>query len=71
MTIAGWVCSRPTSRPHAVTYAASFSPANSALVCKTEARSRAIPHRSRRFGIGSSYGYAAFGWLGSTWQLRG
>jgi hypothetical protein len=36
-----------------------------------EARSRAIPHRSRRFGIGSSREYAACGWLGSTWQLRG
>jgi hypothetical protein len=36
-----------------------------------EVRSRAIPYRSRRFGIGWSCEYAAFGWLGSTWQLRG
>src|ERR1019366_3390298 len=35
------------------------------------AQSRAIPYRSRRFGIGSSRGYAAFEWLGSTWCLRG
>lgn len=32
-----------------------------------EARSRAIPHRSSRFGIGWSCGYAAREWLGSTW----
>src|SRR5450759_843231 len=35
------------------------------------AQSRTIPYRSRRFGIGSSLGYAAFEWLGSTWCLRG
>src|SRR5665811_2067176 len=35
------------------------------------AQSRTIPYRSRRFGIGSSLGYAAFEWLGSTWSLRG
>src|SRR5664279_146340 len=35
------------------------------------AQSRTIPYRSRRFGIGSSLGYAAFEWLGSTWGLRG
>src|ERR1035441_7409099 len=35
------------------------------------AQSRAIPYRSRQFGIGSSHGYAAFEWLGSTWCLRG
>src|SRR5664280_1980432 len=35
------------------------------------AQSRAIPYWSRQFGIGSSHGYAAFEWLGSTWCLRG
>src|ERR1035438_3767594 len=35
------------------------------------AQSRAIPYRSRRFGIGSSRGYAAFEWFGSTWCLPG
>src|SRR5665811_2619401 len=35
------------------------------------AQSRTIPYRSRRFGIGSSLGYASFEWLGSTWCLRG
>src|SRR5664279_6409655 len=35
------------------------------------AQSRTIPYRSRRFGIGSPLGYAAFEWLESTWCLRG